>query len=281
MHINASLIKNPLATAGYVAVTAVGFALIVYISSFAWKQILQFLYGKKIAYSEIRDVYVKSNIAKYLPGGLMHFAGRNVLGKKLGFSQIDMALSTIIEVIALMITACLWSFVLAYQSVGQAIVSVAGKYSPWLFVSLAAIVISVIITGIVYTYKKGFLQKYRKLFSLGFLRLFVMLFFIYSLTMLIPGTFLVLMYKALGATLPLHLVILVIAGYMISWVLGYVVPIPGGIGVREAALIFMLSIPCGEQYTAVAIILHRIASIFGDTIAFFFEMILEKIAKKG
>lgn len=284
MHIDASLISHPYVTIGIVAVTSVGFGLIVYISAFAWKLTLEFLYGKKVSFGEVRDVYVKANIAKYLPGGVMHFAGRNVLGKKLGFSQIDMALSTIIEIISLMITACLWAFILAYKNVKSAIIKIISCYSPWLFVALAAAVIAIIAAGVFIAYKKGILKKYRKLFTLGFLKLFILLFLIYSLTMLIPGFFLALMFtEALGSTLSASSVIIVIAAYMISWVLGYVVPIPGGLGVREVALLAILTpvAGCGEAFTAVAMILHRIASIFGDVIAFLFELILNKLTRKG
>jgi glycosyltransferase 2 family protein len=283
MHIETLHIEHPFTAVGYVAATSAGFALIVYISSFAWKLTLEFLYGKKIAYNEIRDVYVKANIGKYI-GGIGHFAGRNVLGKKLGFSQIDMALSTIIEIITLMITACLWSFILAYKNVKKVITDIIINYSPWLFVALVAVVLAIIAMGIVYAYKKDFLQKYRKLFSLGFFKLFALLFLIYSLTMLIPGMFLVLMYtQALGSALSLQSAVVVVAAYMISWALGYVVPIPGGLGVREVALLAILTPVggCGAELTAVAMILHRVASILGDVIAFIFEVILARKTRKG
>jgi glycosyltransferase 2 family protein len=87
--------------------------------------------------------------------------------------------------------------------------------------------------------------------------------------------------KALGVPLALNKVVLVIAAYMISWAIGYVAPIPGGMGVREAALLLILGPVCGNGLTAVAMILHRIASIFGDVIAFLFELILARKAKKG
>ena len=156
-----SLIKHPSATVGYGLAAAAVFAAIVYISSAAWKQILEFLGGRKFFYAEIRNVYVRSNIAKYLPGNVMHFAGRNVLGKKFGFSQFDMALSTVIEVISLLFTACVWSLAFAYRSFVQAIVKSVNR-SPWVVPTVAAAAAAIITLGLIYAYKKGYLQKVQK-----------------------------------------------------------------------------------------------------------------------
>lgn len=284
MHVETAFshIKNPMTAVLLTLLAAVGFSVIVFISSFAWKCILEFLYGAKIAFGEIRDVYVKANIAKYLPGGVMHFAGRNVLGHKLGFSQIDMALSTIIEVITLIITALVWSLILSYQSLVTTINEATGRFSVWLYLIAGIVVVAVIAAAVIYAHKKGLLQKYRKLFSLAFLKVFLLLFVIYTVTMLIPAALLVFIISGvLGVSLTIHAAILVVTAYMLSWVVGYVVPIPGGLGIREAILVLILSPVCGPQIATVAALLHRVASIIGDVIAFFVEVILAKITMKG
>lgn len=277
-----SLIKHPSATVGYGLAAAAVFAAIVYISSAAWKQILEFLGGRKFFYAEIRNVYVRSNIAKYLPGNVMHFAGRNVLGKKFGFSQFDMALSTVIEVISLLFTACVWSLAFAYRSFVQAIVKSVNR-SPWVVPTVAAAAAAIITLGLIYAYKKGYLRKFKKLLSISFLKLFIRLFLIYSVTMIVPGILLLLIFtQALGISLSLQTSVLVVAAYMISWALGYIVPgAPGGIGIREFALLMILGSPCGNGPTLVAMILHRVASILGDVIAFIFEVILARKTRKG
>lgn len=279
---NLSLIKSPAATIGYGIFSAVIFAAIVYVSAAAWNKILEFLGDRKISYSEVRNVYVRSNIAKYLPGNVMHFAGRNVLGKKFGFSQFDMALSTVIEVISLLFTACLWSLILAYRSFVNTL-SASLKRSPFVLPVIIAAAVIIIAAGVFFAYKKGYLQKFKKLFTLKFLKLFIILFLIYSVTMIIPGILLALIFvQALGISLSLQTCVLVVAAYMISWALGYIVPgAPGGIGIREFALLIILGGPCGQGFTLVAMIIHRIASIIGDVLAFAFEIVFNKITRKG
>lgn len=273
-----AIISHPWVAIAYTTIAAVAFAVNVYISSFGWKLILEFLYGQKIAYSEIRDVYVRANVGKYLPGNVMHFAGRNMLGKKLGFSHIDMALSTIIEVLTLLFTACLLSFLFAFDSV-ENIVNYATKHMKPLVLIAAFVVVAVlIVAAIIYVYKKGYIKKYQKLFTLGFLRVFLLLFLIYAITLLIPGFILVLIFiNILGMKLAIHTVMLVLAGSMISWMLGYIViGSPGGIGIKEGVMILLIGPVCGRPLTTVAMILHRIASIIGDIFAYLFELVLTK-----
>lgn len=281
MNINVAIIKSPASAIGCTALASVIFALNVYVSSYAWKKILEFLHGKKIPYGDIRDVYVKSNIAKYLPGNVMHFAGRNALGARLGFGQLDMALSTVIEALILIITAGVWSLIFAYKSFKEALKSMTGS-QPWVVPIIIAAAIAAVIIASVILYKKGYLQKYKKLLSLKFLRLSGILFLIYSLTMLIPGFILVLMFtKALGISLSLSSCVIIVAAYMISWILGYVVPgAPGGLGVREAVLLLVLKNIAAGDLIMVAILLHRLASIIGDVIAFFTEIVISKFYNK-
>lgn len=277
--INFSLIKHPYAAVGYFLLTMVGFAVVVYISSFAWKQILEFLYGKKINYGEIRDVYVKANIGKYLPGNVMHFAGRNMLGKKLGFSHIDMALSSVTEVLVLVITSCIWAAILAFESFKQVVQKKVETTNHILLGAIIAAVFFVVVVAIIFAVKKGYMQKLRKLFTKGSYKLFIRLFIIYSFTLIVPGIFLVFIFtQVLGQSMTLHYVLLTIAAYIISWVIGYIVPVPGGLGVREAALTLILG---STPLTIVAILLHRVASILGDALAFLIEVCLSHKTLKG
>jgi len=273
-----AIISHPWVAIGYTAIAAVMFAVNVYISSFGWKLILEFLYGKKIAYAEIRDVYVRANVGKYLPGNVMHFAGRNMLGKKLGFSHIDMALSTIIEVIILLFTACLLSFIFAFNSVADIANHAITRINHLVLIAVFVAVVAIIISAIIYVHKKGYLKKYQKLFTLSFLRIFFILFLIYGLTLLIPGFILVMIFTSvLEITLTIHTALLILAGSMIAWMLGYVmIGSPGGIGIKEYVLMLLLGSVCGQPLTTVAALLHRLASIVGDILAYLLEMLLLK-----
>ena len=69
----------------------------VLIGAYSWKLILEFVNGNSVSGGDVFRVYLNSNIAKYLPGNVMHYAGRNYLGSKLGWKNTDMAFSSLLE----------------------------------------------------------------------------------------------------------------------------------------------------------------------------------------
>lgn len=74
-------------------------SLFVVVGAYNWKLLLEFVNGAPIPAKDLFPVYLKSNIAKYLPGNVMHYAGRNYLGSKLGWKNSDMAFSSLLEYI--------------------------------------------------------------------------------------------------------------------------------------------------------------------------------------
>lgn len=272
MHPDFSLIRNPAATVAVGLPTVAGFAGVVYLSAAAWKWMLQFLQGGRLEYRPAADVYVRANIAKYLPGNFMHFAGRNLLAARLGLSQLDVAFSTAAEIGLLLLTACLWAAVLALRAFGAVLARSAAALSAHrLPAAAAAAVLAVCVVGLlIWTHKKGLWKKYRRFFTGRFLLLCLKLVGIYSVTLLLPGIFLGILYFGLfGGSPTAGAMLRIAAAYTLSWVAGYIVPgAPGGLGVRESMLLLVLDpILPGSQVLIVAI-LHRILSILGDAAAF-------------
>lgn len=268
-----SRVVHPVACLLLSLALALGSAGVVYFSAAAWKSVLQFIHGKKLPYREIAGVYVKSNIAKYLPGNVMHFAGRNLLAGRLGFSQLDIAFATVTEVGVLVVTACLWWAVLAFKPfvsfLGTAVSSMrAHPLYLILGVALLALLTAVIVF---YLRRKGILSKYKKFFTRQFAVLLLRLFGMYSLTLLLPGIFMMLLFLIpFGLPFTSQTVLLTVAAYAASWVAGYIViGVPGGIGVRESILLLILAPLYRSDIILIVAILSRIVSIAGDAAAFF------------
>lgn len=273
-----SLIKNPFLALADIVFASVVLALNVYLSAIAWKYILEFLCGHKLTHRDIVKVYVKSNIGKYIPGNIMHFVGRNVLGKKLGVDQINIAVGTGIEITALIFYACFWSVVLARKNFEEALRASVSHIG---ILPLAIICsVAVILAGIAAAYgiKKGYFQRVKFLFAKGFKRLCAVLFVIYSITLITPGVFLALFFShILAINVTWQMCVFITASYVASWSIGYMLPgAPGGIGIREFSLLLMLRSVCKTESILAAIVLHRIASILGDLFAFLIEMIMSK-----
>jgi glycosyltransferase 2 family protein len=271
MNLDVKYIKSPYIAIVLAVILSIGYAAIVYISSYAWKTTLEFIHKGKIPFHEIIIVYAKSNIGKYLPGNIMQFVGRNILASKLGFKQLDITFCTLIEIIMLVLTDSILSLIFALNSVKLVLKDLFTKINPSnAFYLLIALIILISIAVWVIVKKSGIIKEYKQFFTKDFLKLLCKLFCIYSVTLIIPGIFLVLIFSSvLGAHVTLQTSMIIIAGYTISWVLGFVVPgAPGGIGVREAILLLMLGPLFTNNIVLLAAILLRITSIIGDLIAF-------------
>ena len=100
---------------------ALGVTFTVYFLAYAWKNTLDYLSGRKNRYRDVAFVYGKANIGKYLPGNVMHYVERNLFAAKIGLNQLDLAISSIIEVIGIIIVALLFSAVCAHEELLQAV----------------------------------------------------------------------------------------------------------------------------------------------------------------
>lgn len=267
-----SQIRHPLTAVLLGLALTAAFAGLVYLSAAAWKATLQFLHGKRLRYRMIAPVYTRSNIAKYLPGNFMHFAGRNLLAGRLGFSQMDIAFSTVTEVAVLILTACIWSAVLASARFSAVLGGAFGRLAAHrLTAAGAALFLLTMLTVFVLLVRRGgYWGKYRKFFTPGFFRLLGRLFVLYSVTLLLPGVFMLLMFVVLfGYSPALPAMMLTVAAYTVSWVAGYITPgVPGGLGVRESILLLMLGPVYPGSLILIVAVLHRILSILGDAAAF-------------
>lgn len=247
---------------------ALGVTFTVYFLAYAWKNSLDYLAGRKTKYKDVAYVYGKANIGKYLPGNVMHYVERNLFATKIGLNQLDLAISSIIEVIGIIIVALLFSAVCAHEELLRA----AEKYVKPVYVILLFVLGVLAIAALVIIYRKSrrIRDMVKRLADWKFLKVFLINLVIYAIVLAILGAVLVLVCGFIyDAGIDAAGVAAIITYYMLAWVLGFVVPgAPGGIGVREAILVLLLSPVIGETVTLSAALIHRLISIIGDFIGY-------------
>lgn len=73
----------------------------------------------------------------------------------------------------------------------------------------------------------------------------------------------------LGINLRLEEIPLLVGAYLLSWLLGFLMPgSPGGIGIREAALTLFLSGHFNTESVLLAIVIYRVINTIGDFLGF-------------
>ena len=252
----------------------------IYFLAFAWKLILQIWTVKKIPYLSTLGVYCKANLEKYIPGNIMQFVGRNIYGEKLGLSQLQLALSSVIEIILTLFTGAILCLPMISTTLLKWLINYHINIYLWIIIgtlTLLGIMIcimifrkNVIISSILYL----FLQK-------QFWILCFILIFLYSLGMIVNAFILVVLINDV-ISISFRQIPLLISAYIGSWLVGYVFPgSPGGLGVRESILLFILSKTFPSQSILIAIVIQRLISILGDILAWIFYIILDKMEHKG
>ena len=247
----------------------------LFLGSCIWATWLSFFADKKPKILAAYSVYAKSNIAKYLPGNVGHYAIRQLYGTTLGIRQKDLFVSSVLEILCIALTAFILSLILAGEVVVAYIKDLLSH--EWALPVIIIVAAAIVIVIVFLTKKKGF-----KLSSVTdylrrkhFWRSFVSVFGITTVCMFIyGGTLLLLVNLYAGAG---SVSLLMISGGIVSWFVGFATPgVPGGIGVREAVLLLMLSHVMTEDVILYAALLQRISFVLADA----FTWITGKLAER-
>lgn len=225
-------------------------------TGWVWGWILQFLnYPVKSAWA-IR-VYLKTNIAKYVPGNVWHFYGRIRAASAAGVPTSIATLSVLLEPL-LMAAAALVLALLGTQQANWG----------WQVLGLAIVLITIhpaiLNRGIKLASKmkgKDESTSQQKLKQYPLLPLIGELGFLG-----LRGAGFILTVLALYPVNPNQMLVL-LSGFSLAWLLGLVVPgAPGGIGVFEATAIALLSAVLSPGIVLSAVAVYRLISILAEAI---------------
>jgi len=144
MDIDVSFLNNPNKIGIIIFLLALLLSLSYYFAGYAWKLILQFCAAKSINTRFVIDIYIRTNIVKYIPGNFMQFAGRNLLGSSLEISQVNILTSTIIEILLLVITALILVLILAANNLKR-IFYIILKNDSYLIILITVVIVALVI----------------------------------------------------------------------------------------------------------------------------------------
>lgn len=200
--------------------------------------------------------FLSSQLGKYLPGNVGHFAARHLLSRRHGISHRALVAATLLEAL-LLVAAAGTLAVLVIEPL------ISGGLEPtleaaWLAPVAAALALAI---GLAVARRTGWLDS-----GLGLSRLVIELGAAFCLALLFfmaAGGCFVLMSSSLGAGDWMPLVPWIAA----AWLLGFVVPgAPGGLGIREFVLVLGLTPLVGEAQAALDALMFRLVTVSGDAL---------------
>lgn len=211
----------------------------------AWSDLLRyFKLNVKLGWA-IR-VYGLSQLAKYVPGNIFQFAGRQALGMAVGYAGRPLAKSAIWEIGLIATTGCLFSAL-----------TLPLLYPSWNALFAMGVFV-IFVCGVGYTLWRYFSSSLTRVFIWHTLFLVTSgLVFVGTLQLISPEA---LEFKLLPA---------VCGAYVLAWLAGLITPgAPAGLGVREAVTLFLLSSIVSPGDLLLAIVLSRIITLLGDLMFF-------------
>jgi len=236
--------------------------LSIVIGIYAWHAMLEHYAKKSFPYLSSYYYFSKTEIAKYLPGNIFHFIGRQALASKIGISQVEMVKITLLLSFLLLTGTVFTSTFFAFlsENIPHTILTLMG---------LSSIIILIIL---VYLYPSFPLRK--KVTMNSYLALSI------ALQGLMLG--MIVMYQSESFTA--NLFFLCVSIYTVSWLIGFVTPgASGGLGIREGTFIVIatyLQVDISADIIIFSVLLVRLINIAVDIGVYLSTFILENKIKE-
>ena len=282
--INFSEIGNVSQILKLVAFLSLYMLIAVFSFSYAMKLNLEFLSNKKLKLIRPVEIYLKTNLCKYLPGNVMQYVSRNVYAGEIGITHTKMAFGTALELFFVAFTTLLLSIILGREL----FFALIREYVPVrVYYIMLIVLIGCFGLGLLIFRKRAFAlisKIVEQLKNMGFtlvLKHACRMIGILVLCHAISGTTFFFLLRAVSDAAYVNPLI-VIPAVIISWFIGFVTPgSPGGIGVKEAVLSLLLMDFYGRENVLVAALLFRVVTVSADVLAFSFFMLFKKVWKSS
>jgi hypothetical protein len=250
------------------ALGAVAYGFAMFLTSAAWGVLLKGLTELPVRWAQVVSAHGRSSVAKYLPGNVFHYAGRQVLGHAMGWPHSAMAAATILETVLFMFVAALLAFFLRTPEM----TSLSFPVPLPLVLSGALCAVGACWAALYNAPRLPWLMRFFDPQLMRRLALSPQLFVAMALYIVFFAMFTLVLWAVLAEVeggWPWPVLIEASGVLVLSWLVGNVTPgAPGGIGVREAALVILLGPILGEAVALAVALALRLVTTAGELLYF-------------
>jgi uncharacterized membrane protein YbhN (UPF0104 family) len=263
------------------------------ISAYSWKLTLEFVSNKNVSIKDVFTVYVKTNIAKYLPGNVLHYVGRNLIGQRMGWTHSQVALSTVLELLFIIILPPAWIMVFYFIGIINLPTIFSFNFFPEVIVLifLSIMLTFTFIYGILHFFLPSKLAKLKLLISQyivffispKFLKLFLTIAILILTSFLLSGYLFYLTGKWLvNVDLGISKMLEITSALAIASYSSILTPgVPGGIGIKEAISVYLIGLyGYNSSIFMVILLMHRVITIISEILLFGVSFLFSGSLKK-
>ena len=219
--------------------------------------------------AEALVIWGKANMAKYLPGNVLHFAGRQLLGARFGWPQGSIAMASLLEMGLQLMLSCGIALSIVVLFGRWAMLEKAGDWVvPVILLATAGLALLLLARRL-----RQWLPEWLSRLSthlalphpaaLGPAVVWYLLFFV-GMCLIVWSLYAMVVGHATLRQLPV-----LSAAFLISWVMGFVIPgAPGGIGVREGSFALLGSVFLAADALVIVAVLMRLVTLLGEGLIF-------------
>ena len=243
-------------------VSAVIYGLSQLILSGAWGELLTISGEAEVDLKKCHLLYGQTQIAKYIPGNIFHFAGRQIRGKELGYTHAALASASIYESLGLVVVASAISVIgITGFGLEQDVISSGYLIAVFVCSVIAFAAGIVVVPRFVKTVNAGDTGgSYRRI---G--KSIRKVAWLYALFFLVSGSLLVAVVASQVNHVSFGNMGVIVVVCIFSWIAGFVTPAaPAGAGVREAIIIMFLTQLVGGSVAVISALIYRCITVGGD-----------------
>lgn len=243
------------------------YGLIATIPMYTWSYFIHRLTQQFIDLKTLCFIYARTQLAKYMPGNVFHFLTRHLDTSKLGVGHSHLINGSLFEVTGLLIASAVLS------AIGFIFVDYPIEWLKYGLIGIS-LILTIGITGNLL--RNRFMQNSDTSITIDRLIETLKIIPLYFLFFVATGLlFIFIYYFEVTPAASSNLAILFFT-VIISWIAGFVTPgAPGGMGIREAAILLMLTPVIGELDAMYMALGYRVVTILGDVALFLISSVLE------
>lgn len=247
------------------AACALAYGALGYVLAEAWRSLLLWSGEAEVRGSDARRIYARTQIAKYIPGNVAQFAGRQFIGRQAGWTHVGLLLSTVFELISLV-------FVAAAIATLAIAAGARGLVDPRLLLVAAMLIFA----GLVILPRLGpriLLRRWpeaaQRVAGLKIRNLWPVA-ALHALFFATAGVILVFVAQVVtGISVPHAHWPAIVGLYAVAWIVATLTPgAPSGIGVREVVLVAGLAFMTSAGSAILVATLLRAVTVAGDLLFF-------------
>jgi uncharacterized membrane protein YbhN (UPF0104 family) len=254
---------------------ALGYSLNSFFSAIAWRRLLLFFGQSDAPRIKCLAIYARTQIARYLPGNVLHLPSRHLAGRNLGFGHVPLVGAAMYEIVGILVGAGTLAF-LGYIIFGLEEAWFSGLKMAVLPVALFVLPllvnrVALIVPGLKNLHVPD--RTARELFGWLFPVFVFYLFYFIGLGFLFVSMVFVTLDEA-----PFAMIGPIITFFAIAVMAGFVTPgAPGGMGVREALIVSFLTPYLGDARSLFIALTFRVVTIAGDFLFFLSSFALQAL----